>query len=389
MLTHRSVIHASMVFCALLSIAMVPAVADVDFTNENGIEIGSKSSGTFLRIGGRLHVDAAKFDDEVTSLDDDVILRRARIALAGRYHDDWRLALDYDLGEVSGFKNAWIRYAGFNNTYITLGNQVAPFSLEERTSSNNITLMERSLSNAFSPGFLMGATVRIYGKKWTATGGVYGDELNDRQRRKGDGTSVAARVTYTPVRNKRHLLHLGVSSEYRNLGNNEVRFRSRPESFATKQKLIDTRTIVNADDLATLGLEAAWRGGPFSMQGEYVRTAVSRSNAKSLNFDGGYVLASYFLTHTRRGYRRTSGSFGNIAGNEQNAWEVAARYSNVNLNDDDIFGGKEENVTLGLNWYINQNFRVMLNYVAVDLSPNKNGIDESPNIFQIRLQAAL
>jgi phosphate-selective porin OprO/OprP len=50
------------------------------------------------------------------------------------------------------------------------------------------------------------------------------------------------------------------------------------------------------------------------------------------------------------------------------AWEIAARYSVVDLNDrlgfaDGVAGGKQEVFTAGLNWYVNRNVRFMLNYL--------------------------
>ena len=372
---------------ALMLQSGVPAFADVDFTNENGVVIASENDGTFLRIGGRLHVDGATFNDDVTPLSNDVVFRRARVHLAGRFRNDWRVATDYDFGEIEGFKNAWVRYSGFNHTHITFGNQVAPFSLEETTSSNYLTFMERSVATAFSPGFLVGLTARKWGKKWMLTGGIYGNELNDRQRRKGNGTSVAVRSTWTPMRSKRgHLVHMGLSVEYRNLSDHIVRFRTRPESFVTSKKLIDTGTIRDVDDLTTVGLEAAWRYRRFSLQGEYVRTEVSRS-AGNLSFDGGYVATSFFLSKHYRGYRRSSGSFGRFAGGRRNAWQIAARYSVTNLEDKDISGGKERNWTIGLNWFINRHFAVKVDYINADLSPNRKGVNESPDFVQVRLQA--
>jgi len=51
---------------------------------------------------------------------------------------------------------------------------------------------------------------------------------------------------------------------------------------------------------------------------------------------------------------------------------LAARFSHLNLTDEDagIYGGKANNITLGLNWYANPNVKFQLNYTMVDNSQN-------------------
>ena len=73
---------------------------------------------------------------------------------------------------------------------------------------------------------------------------------------------------------------------------------------------------------------------------------------------------------------------------------VAARYSALDLNHGSVRGGKEQNVTLGVNWYISRRTRMMANYIFVftDENATDNGRiegDDEPQIFQIRLQVRI
>jgi phosphate-selective porin OprO/OprP len=64
------------------------------------------------------------------------------------------------------------------------------------------------------------------------------------------------------------------------------------------------------------------------------------------------------------------------------------RASTVNLNDQDIIGGRERNLTFGLNWYLNDRFRLQGNLIKVlDLKrPGSEFDGEDPWIAAVRLQ---
>ena len=49
------------------------------------------------------------------------------------------------------------------------------------------------------------------------------------------------------------------------------------------------------------------------------------------------------------------------------AWQVALRYSYLDLTDNDIAGGVENNLTAGLVWYLNPNSSLQFNAVYGDI----------------------
>lgn len=368
---------------------------------------GRTSDGTFtFRLGGRLMVDAAYYDED---LGNGTELRRARIFLEGTAWNDWGFKVAYGFGENDlDIKQAYIEYTGFDPLTLRIGQYKVPFSLEEQTSSLFLTFMERALPNAFAPDFSLGIGALTYGDNWTFSTGVFssegGDDLNSSDEgEKDEGYSIAGRFNYAPIAEESRVLHVGASAIFFSTDDDdEVRFRSRPESHITSVRFVNTDNISDVDDTLTYGAEALVVFGPFSVQGEYIRTDVNRSGGFSdLDFDGYYVYGSWFLTgeyrtySARTYYRYERGELGRIkprgivGKGGIGAWEIAARYSKLDLNDGSgdnrINGGKEENITLGLNWYATPTIRFMFNYINVDTDGKEEDIDD-PNIFQVRGQ---
>jgi phosphate-selective porin OprO/OprP len=153
---------------------------------------------------------------------------------------------------------------------------------------------------------------------------------------------------------------------------------------------VDTGTF-SADNVNLVGAEAAAVWGPASLQAEYMIAMVDSSVANDPDFSGYYVQGSYFLTGEHRNYKASSGKFDRVKPNKNfmgddggpGAWQLAARYSHVDLDDGAINGGELDCVTAGVNWYLNPNTRVMLNYVYADSDKLYDG---EANIFQTRFQ---
>jgi len=375
-------------FLAGAAPALTAAAAETSFDMDDGLVI-EWDDDRYVRMGGRIHYDIARYDDDVTVLEDEQDFRRARAILRARY-DDWQFRADYDVGIVEGWRNLYVRYRGWSRKRLTVGNQVAPFSLDDLASSNDLAFMERSLASALSPGMLTGVSLRAWGDDWSATAGVFGDELSDLDRRTVDGTSVIGRVTWAPIRKKRRVLHLGLAQEYRSVDSNEdVRIRSRPESRLTDERLVNSDRLAGVDALWTTGIEFMGILDNLRLQSEFMRMGLS-GGPNEADFTGGYVQAGWIVTGERYRYSRSRGVPTSVRPKgDWGALELSARYSTLDLEDGPVTGGEQSQITAAVSLYLNEQLRVSVNYSRYDAAPNPDGIDEDGSILMFRFQAAL
>ena len=356
-----------------------------------------------LYFGGRIMADYAFYSDD-TGLDmgDGQEFRRARLFAAGQF-GDWHFKGQYDFaGNQTVMKDAYVKYKGFKDITITGGQFFEEFSMEGPSSSKYITFMERAMVvTAFAPDRHIGLGINTYGDYWTGAVGVFGGTAAGSTAGIDSNLDITGRVTVAPMHEEGRVLHLGGSASYRMPDSNRsIRFRERPESHVTHFRLVDTGNITNVDKFISYGLETAAAFGPVSVQGEYIRTDVSFQNgiANNTNYDGFYGYVSWFLTGESRPYDVKDGRFGRVHPNQNfqlgkdgwGAWEIAARFSQLDLEDPVFDGGKEQNITVGLNWYPHSHVRWMFNWVhaSVDRSPiatvARNNFN--PDIFQSRIQ---
>lgn len=392
---------------------------------------------TKIHLGGLIQQDWVFFgqsqsllnDPTIGDLQDGVFFRRARFKFDGTAYGilEWDMDAELLADERVTFDGLWI---GLKQVpvvgHVRVGHLKIPQGLESVTSNRVSTFTERAtIFDAFFREF--GPGVQAFDQFWDNN--ATWDVCFHRIDFEGDGIDTAdgeyaatGRLTFIPYSEEhdRRLLHLGGSASFRDskfeAAENEkiIRLRSRPEVRDARLLpfFVDTEAIV-ADSNTVLGAEAAWVDGPFSLQAEYVASLVSDPTDGGLTgddawFHGYYIQASYFLTGEHRVYDRHHGRFARVIPHTSawtidptshahqprvswgsGAWEVAARYSRVNLNDADIRGGRLSDVTLGVNWYLNANFRIQWNYLYSDRDVSAPRNDGTAHAFVMRFSLDL
>jgi len=383
----------------------------VRITWESGMSPRLDAFGGDLSIvlGGRLHLEGARFSDNEKiqaahgEPDPGFVVRRAYLELGGVYKrlefnfwlnftEDLDSFTERDFVSDVDFRNVFVGMHGLPVVGgIRVGYFKEPFGLEEITSSNDITFMERSLPDAFVTGRNLGIMLhrrltderRIY-----VAAGVFRDMNNDLEA--SDGYGVTGRITGVPwfENEGRQMLHVGAAATFRVPSDDRLKFFQRPESNQA-QVMADTGDF-GADRDFRAGLEVATVLGPLSLQAEPMLAVARAENGRGHPvFFAIYGMASYVLTGEHRSYRQQVGAFGAVHPEKPfpsegaGAWELTTRYSYLDLDSAGIEGGVLHDWTLGLNWYPVRQTRMMLNFIAAH--PEGFGVQYD---VQARLQVA-
>ena len=304
-------------------------------------------------------------------------IRRARLSLKHTLNKDWlaKLQTNFNEDDESEIGDAYVRYQGFKGVKLTMGRFKEPFGLENMTSSKDIRFLERSMaSNAFGPGRNKGFMLSL------SPGDVsYAFSFTNLEAKDDDHAPYAltTRATWAPIANKYKTLHIGLSGSLRLLDGEEFEFDERAE-LRSMEKIIESGEI-ETEQLRLSALEAAYVDGAFSVQSEFMMADLQASDeSRNVEVTGYYVEASYVLTGEKRGYK--NGAFSSIdPKSKKGAWELTSRASVLDASDADD-GIEVRSATIGLNYYANENVKLMSNLIHTRSSENSNGSDNGNGV---------
>ncbi len=374
-----------------LTLALAAACALAAPAAHAGIDLGTVA-GSELSFEGMVQTDGYWYDSDVRDLDADAGdgsdtdfgLRRAELVLKGKGPGRFDWTIGYDASGDGKFLDAYGRYrfGGGLAPHLQVGQFKQPNSMEELSSTKNNDFIAKALvTNTFAVGRRLGVGSGISGDDWGLAGSMFSRELT---RDRAHGVGYGVRGWWAPVNGDGNLLHLGVSHVDHDTDADSLRRRARPGADMAN-RLVDTGTFTDADRVATTGFEALWARGPVKLQGEYMRSQVSRLGAAGdFTGTGGYVSGVWNLTGEDWGYKGGVPATPKAAEPGKGLWQVGLRYDTLDLDDGPVAGGAIDTLTAGVNWYWQKNLKFALNYVKV--SSDRAGVADDPSIIEARVQ---
>nr|WP_294841656.1 porin [uncultured Methylotenera sp.] len=453
--------------------------APVVKASANGFGIESADGKNSIKFSGLLQADYRSFQDGANDVrnrtnnragnldangfhdaNDTALLRRIRPTIQGTLFGkyDFRFTPEFAGGSASAV-DAYID-ARLDPAFKIRAGKYKPFvGLERLQGGSDIKFVERSyVTNAILPNRDVGVSVYgdVFGDKLSYAFGVNNGVVDGGNATTGtefDGTKeVTARLFTTPFKDDANALSglgFGIAGTFTNIdGERNLDFTNTTAADATRNGLPSYLTDGQqtffrygsasvADGKRTrITPQANYYYGPFGLITEYARvnqdvslltsttsnapTVIAANSNKTLSHDAWQVAVSYLLTGEDASFRgvKPKNNF-DIDKGGWGAWELVARYSEINL-DDDTFRNKNtgsfstgtyanlsesaksaKTWTAGVNWYLNQNAKVQLNYshtsfnggagvgiTAVNAAGTNIRDRESENALLARLQLA-
>lgn len=397
--------------------AAAEKIATVEY-GKKGLSITSPDKRYSLKLRGYAQADTRTFfDNSNTSNVDQFLIRTARPIFDATFDKDFaaRLMLDFGGGQ-SRLVDAYADYKPYSAFNIRLGKFKAPLGLERWESEQDILFVERGMATNLVPFRDIG--LQFYGELIPQTleyqlaftnGGV---DLGDPNLDTDDSKDVSARLFAHPFRNSETVslqgLGIGIAGSY-GKRDGSASNPSVTDGYRTpaQARFFTYRTGTAAADTAyadgtnwRINPQGYYYNGPLGLLAEYVLTGQETRRgtvSKTLHHDAFTATASYVLTGEDASYEgvKPATDF-SLSDGGWGAFEVTARYSSLSL-DDDTFptfadssrsASKARDITAGLNWYLNYNLKLNLNYshTAFD-GGNTGGRDrEDEDVFMTRAQ---
>ena len=377
---------------------------------KDGFSLKSADGKYALKLRGYAQADARFVPgDDGGAFTNSFFLRRARPiveATVGRYFD-LRIMPDFAQGQTVLFDAYW--EGKFDRAFtVRAGKFKSPISLERLRSATDVTFAERGFPSNLAPNRDIGLQIAgdIADGVFSYQAGVFDGaaDLGNVDADLSDSKDLVARVFVQPFR--RGALQgsgFGIAGSAGNEQGSATAtglpgYRTPSQQTFFRYRTSTTApagTVLAAGRRARLYPQAFLALGSLGVLGEYAlsrQDVVVAGTTARLEHHAWQASGSYFLTGEKAGFRSPAprrpfdlkaGTFG--------ALELAARYGEIDI-DEDAFplfadpagsASKARGVGLGINWYLNQAIKVLVNYEHTTFAGGAATGDRKPEDFVV------
>ncbi len=308
-------------------------------------------------------------------------LRRMRFALKANVGDDWYGEIDFDFaGNEVDIKDAYIRRYLGDWGQLRVGQFRMPQGMQQTTTSRYLKLMERANAYNFNPNRKLGIGYSSWSDNYMFGLGLFTEEvqnIDSKEYFKGNihdvepMKGISSRASYYPINKQGRLIAVGMGYTYNTPGiDDRIKIDPKDETKVSQMEFLQAK-VKDVSAYQNINFELAGSYGPFRATAEYYMASMTRSDAslETVNFSGFYVQGAWLITGENHAWNHREAEFTQVrAKSKKGAWELAARFSNISLNDYDaeVYGGAGDYYTVGLNYYASRNVKFMVNYTFVD-----------------------
>jgi phosphate-selective porin OprO/OprP len=427
-----NILVKSGVVAALAAAGVGLAHADV-VTTTGGIKVVSSNGDFSAAVGTLVQFDAYADENDSSSKigsgvangssNDAFRFRRAWITLAGKVYS-FNYHIDYDT--VSGaLQRAWLEHSLLPHGSFFLGQDKPWASLDEIARNPDTPFLERNIASSSGVNaaatYTNGAYYEWHDQAFTGSDNLWlGASAASLHKQTGStdtitqGSAYNARIAYAPIVAKDLWLHIGASiiDATAAAGSSTAGTNTLTAAYAygnyydTDEKLtlasypVSSTTGARPHSRALSG-ELAGAYGPAYVQAEYDNVAFRQFGEPDNTVTAYTATAAYALTGETRSYNSQDATYGTITpAHAYGAWELAVRYDQAR-NDgyasafqgialagtkaSEATADKVTLVTVGLNYYVNDHVRFVLDYEHGEANLGKAGTDK-PNTIGARAQ---
>lgn len=343
------------------------------------------------KLGGRLFVDGGTFLSAPSGFNSNVRITDLRLTGKLSSSDGWYTKLDVGFAKNKiDLKDAFLQRQWREHLF-RAGYMIGMFSLDQSSSTNDYLFMTgANIAETFYPGRRVGLSYTYSGNSYyTSMGLFFGDGLNFTEKIK-QGNNATLRMVYRPLNKRGKLFHIGSGALYKTPDMNQetgmsvISTKTKGTTYLAIPALLD----LNVDKVKRQyqwNVETLLQYNRGFLQAEFMKMWINRTDGLSTyTADGGYIEGGLLLRGKSLAYDQTDAL--PVCPDEPQSILVFGRFNCTNLNHSSLKCGKQYDVSLGVNYYMNNHIIVRFNYSYLWLDKFSVFWKNNFSILQTRLQ---